>query len=238
MINLKINYTKNKIEYCESIQLLKTDYNKIKNIVDKSPIKITASELTEKNIIYRDYFEYNFYDELLNFLNINTNLDIIKMLKRANNEIEKIQNNNNLNYQEKYKDFYTFMKNEELPEKLNEFCEFIIQQNASDADKYFKAYPEVGLAFLDYFVPTEGKTFYRGGYENLDRTFLCSSNDLKVARNFALYGNNFNNNTKSKVNGKLMIMTSDKHYKTIREVDGEEEVLLWQAKVIDTLSLQ
>lgn len=130
----------------------------------------------------------------------------------------------------KYLEMYPYMEDEEAPMCFDEFCEFIIQQNAKQADVYFKEYPEIAEQFLTYFKPTNGRVFHRGGFENLDRTFLSASLCPKVAKNFAIYGHNFE--MESEKVGNVFTITSELYYKTKAEVENEREVFLWKPRIL------
>lgn len=128
------------------------------------------------------------------------------------------------------------MANEEMPEDFDDFCEFIIQQSAKKANEFFEMNPKFAREFLSHFSPTNGRVFYRGGYPNLDRVFLCASVDSEVAMNFAKYGNNYAKDTVGI--GNFMEVTSELYYKTKCNVDNENEVFLWKPKVLRTKRLK
>lgn len=141
-----------------------------------------------------------------------------------------------MNYKEKFIKMNQYMKDEEFPDTLNEFCEFIIQQNSAMANKFFTAHPEVTREFLKYFKPAKGKIFYRGGFPNLDRKILSASENKNVALNFAIHGNNYTDPEykKYKGNREFHEMKAMKYYKPIWSVSNEEEVFLWLPQIIST----
>lgn len=138
-----------------------------------------------------------------------------------------------LNYESAYKEMFPFMKDEELPEELNLFCEFIIQQNAKDANDYFMKHPEIAEAFLEYFEASE-EVFFRGGYENEERFIVSASTDKSVAVNFACLGSNSPHYSKppEKCSRVVMEMIAERVYYTNFQVDNEKEVFLWNASVM------
>jgi len=145
-----------------------------------------------------------------------------------------------MDYKEKFIKMNPNMENEEFPETLNEFCEFIIQQNAKMANAFFVAHAEVTNEFLTYFKPTKGKCFYRGGFSNLDRKFLSVSENKKVAMNFAIHGNNYEEDIYKTQKGtkEFYEVTSESYYKPLWGVFGEEEIFLWKPRIVKFINLE
>lgn len=145
-------------------------------------------------------------------------------------------NKQEIDFYGKYVEVHPFMDGEELPEELDWFCEFVIQQNAEQADVFFKKHPDVAEEFLKYFREVkEGEVFYRGGHENLYRTFLSATDDIEVARAFAIYGHNIDESEELKNKGKVFVVTAEKMFRAISPVEEEAEVFLWNPRIVEVL---